>query len=105
MSFDCAKWKQNSRLADLYLKIGGRYVKGPFEGFSRAQRRKLMRMERVGGRSILAGFQARQRAKAIEAKLEELRDGKSPARREEHGFLQRAAGAIGGIFGRGRQKK
>lgn len=41
MSFDNAKWKYNSRLADAYVKRGGRYIAGPFnpgKGSMKAQR-------------------------------------------------------------------
>jgi hypothetical protein len=80
-------------------------VKGPFAGFNRKQRRVLKRLERMHERGAKRGFRARQRAEAIEAKLEELRGGKAAPRQEQQGILQRAVGAIRGLFGRGRQKK
>lgn len=93
--------KASRALARLYLKTGGRYVKGPFAGYNRAQKRVLKRMEQRDPQ--LRGFRARQRAEAIEKRLEELNS--ASAKEKRQGMMQRLSSAVKGIFGRGRQKK
>lgn len=106
MSLDPKVWekmKEESKLVDLYLKRGGRYVAGPYAGFNRKQRRHFEQLERV---KALHGFRARQRAKEVERQLDEAR-GKAPAPKQN--IMQCGAtvvrNALGRIFGRGRQKK